>query len=257
MKASGKVALVTGASAGIGAACARALAARGALLAVTSRNAEALERAVPEAFAVPGDLTAAADRRSIVERTLTRFGRIDILINNAGVGLYTPAWQASEEEARRLFELNFFAPLDLIRLAAPAMRRQGSGYIVNVASIAARLTLPWMTLYSSSKFALASLTDGLRMELLRDGIRAMTVCPGYVDTGFQRSAIAGAPPPGVVRARRMAITAEACAAAIVGGIERNARTIVAPRSVWLLVAAARMFPRLVDARMERMIRQAS
>ncbi len=257
MQASGKVALVTGASAGIGAACARALAARGARLAVTSRNADALQRALPEAFAVPGDLTVPADRGRIVESTLGRFGRIDILVNNAGAGLYVPAWQAPDEDARRLFELNFFAPLDLIRLTAPSMRRQGSGFIVNVASIAALVALPWMTLYSSSKFALASLTDGLRMELRRDGIRAMTVCPGYVDTGFQRSAIAGTPPPGVVRARRMAITAEACAAAIVAGIERNARMVVTPRSVWLLVAAARLFPRLVDARMERMLRQAS
>ena len=120
-----------------------------------------------------------------MSRTIERFGRIDLLINNAGAGLYAPSHMASMEEARRMWELNFFAPLDLIQRVAPAMKRQRSGFIVNVGSIAGKVTLPWFTLYSASKYAIGSLTDGLRMELRQFGIHTMTVCPGYVNTRFR------------------------------------------------------------------------
>ena len=89
-----------------------------------------------------------------------------------------------------MWELNFFAPLDLIQRVAPAMKRQRSGFIVNVGSIAGKVTLPWFTLYSASKYAIGSLTDGLRMELRQFGIHTMTVCPGYVNTRFQQECAA-------------------------------------------------------------------
>ena len=111
------------------------------------------------------------------------------------MGLYDPAWSAPMADARSLFELNFFVPLALTQLVAPHMRGAASGVIVNVSSIAGRVTLPWLTLYSASKYALCSLTDGLRMELKKDGIHTITVCPGYVKTSFQEHALGGEPPP--------------------------------------------------------------
>src|SRR5437660_12443669 len=108
----------------------------------------------------------------------------------------------------------------MVQLVAPAMRRQKRGCIVNVGSIAGKITLPWFTLYSVSKYALGSLTDGLRMELKRDGIHAMTVCPGYVDTGFQNHVIHGSPPAAIGARRKFSITADQCAEAIARGVER-------------------------------------
>jgi short-subunit dehydrogenase len=203
------------------------------------------------ALITAGDLTDESVRQSVVERTLDRFGAIDILVNNAGVGLYIPSWEAPEVEVRRLMELNFFALLSMVRLVAPHMRARRSGTIVNVGSIGGKIVLPWLTVYSASKYAVGALTEGLRMELRRDGIRTMLVCPGYVLTDFQRRAV-GEIPPQVVRGRRFAITAAQCAMDIRRGVERDARTVMSPRVGWLLVALARLLPRAVEARMARM-----
>ncbi len=185
MRIDGKVVLITGASEGIGAACAAEFARAGAKLSLTARSEEGLNRAGPAALVTPGDLTGDDTRRRVVARTLERFGAIDILINNAGVGTYLPSWNMPMEEARRLMELNFFALLDMTQLVAPHMRARKSGMIVNIGSIGGKIVLPWSTLYSASKYAVGALTEGLRMELRRDGVHAMLVCPGYVKTGFQ------------------------------------------------------------------------
>ena len=251
MQIDGKIVILTGASEGIGAACAAELARYGARLSLTARSEEALLKAVPGALVTPGDLTHDATRRAVVERTLERYGAIDALINCAGAGLYLPSWEAPMEEARRLMELNFFALLGMTQLVAPHMRARGQGLIVNVSSIAAKITLPWLTLYSASKSAVATLTEGLRMELRRDGVRTMLVCPGYVKTNFQRNALAGRPPAGIVQGKVFAIDAAQCAAAIRRGLERDARTIVTPRACWILAALARVFPALVEERLAK------
>ena len=210
MRIDGKVVLITGASEGIGAACAAEFARAGAKLSLTARSEAGLQRAGgAEPLITPGDLTDAAVRRRVVERTLERYGVIDILINNAGTGFYLPSWSESMEHTRRMMELNFFALLGMTQLVAPHMRERRSGMIVNVGSIAGKLTLPWMTLYSASKSAVGSLTEGLRMELQRDGVHAMLVCPGYVKTGFQKNVSVGQAPPKVQQGRRFAITAGA------------------------------------------------
>lgn len=250
-----KVVLITGASEGIGAACAREFRLRGARLSLNARSEDKLkEVGGPDALAEAGDIALPEVRRRVVERTLERFGAIDILINNAGIGLYAPAWEAKPADARALFELNFFAALDMIRLVVPHMRERRSGMVVNIGSIAGKVTLPWFTLYSASKFALGSLTEGLRMELAADGIRMMLVCPGYVSTAFQSHALAGAAPDRLLRGRRFAITAEQCAAAVARGVERDARTVVTPRIGWALIAAVRLFPRIVEAQMAKIRR---
>lgn len=151
-----------------------------------------------------------------------------------------------------MFELNLFAPLALTQLVVPHMLEQNSGMIVNISSIAGKITLPWFTLYSVSKFALGSLTDGLRIELKRRGIHAMTVCPGYVRTDFQSHALGGSPPAPVVQGRKFAITADECAEAIARGVERDARTVMVPRIGWLFVALSRMLPGVVESRLADM-----
>jgi len=247
----GKVILVTGASEGIGAACAQAFRRRGARLSLIARSEDRLRRvAAQDDLVTAGDLRDETVRRDVVKRTVERFGRIDVLINNAGVGLYTPAWRAPLDQTRQMFELNFMAPLDLIQQVVPHMRQQHSGAIVNVGSIAGKVTLPWFTLYSASKFAIGSLTDGLRMELRSFGIHTMTVCPGYVKTRFQQNVLTGAAPRLTGLRQRWAITPERCAEDIARGLERSARTVVTPRTGWVLVALERIFPTAVDRRLE-------
>jgi short-subunit dehydrogenase len=254
MRVDGKVVLITGASEGIGAACAAEFARHGAKLSITARNEAALVRAGgPGALITAGDLTDPETRRSVVARTLERFGAIDILINNAGVGLYSPTWRAPVDETRRMWEVNYFALLGMIQEVVPHMRARRSGTVVNVGSIGGIVTLPWLTLYSSTKFAVGSLTEGLRMELLADNVHAMLVCPGYVRTAFQQNALGGEPPSDVQRARRMAITPEQCAVDIRRGVERGARTVMSPKSGWFLVLVSRLFPGETQRRMAAMV----
>jgi len=255
MQIQGKVVLITGASEGIGAACARVFEARGARLAIIARNAEKLATVGgPDTLRITGDITSEEMQRAAVTQTVERFGGIDILVNNAGMGLYAPAWKAPMTDTRRMFELNLFAPLALAQLAAPHMRERKTGMIVNISSIAGKVTLPWMTLYSVSKFALGALTDGLRAELKQDGIRVMTVCPGYVRTDFQAHALGARPPKPIAKGKRFAITAGECAEAVARGVEREARTVVVPRVGWVLVALSRLFPAMVEARLAAMNR---
>jgi short-subunit dehydrogenase len=247
MQIADSVVLITGASQGIGAACAAAFRRRGAKLALLARNAEKLQAVAANGeLVLAGDVTDSGFRQDAVARTLKTYGAIDVLINNAGAGLYTPAWDATEGQVRSLFDLNFFAPLALAQLVIPQMRQRRRGMLVNIGSIAGEITLPWFTLYSTSKHALGALTAGLRMELQRDGIRAMTVCPGYVDTEFQQHAIAGKPPAALRRSRPLSVTVEECAEAVAHGVERDARTVVTPRTGWALIWSRRFFPATVD-----------
>ncbi len=250
MQIQGKVTLITGASEGIGAACAAEFARAGARLSLTARSESGLRAAAnADALITPGDITREETRQAVVERTIERFGAIDILINNAGAGLYMPSWKAPMDEVRRLMELNFFALLDITQRVVPHMRVRRSGMIVNIGSIAGKVPLPWLTLYSASKFAVGAFTEGLRMELRRDGVHALIVCPGYVRTAFQDHARGGAAPDRIISGRRFAITAEHCAAAIRRGVERDARTVVTPRTGWLFILAMRLFPSFVESRM--------
>jgi short-subunit dehydrogenase len=251
MRLEGAVALITGASEGIGAATADLLRQRGARLSLVARSESRLiSLSGPKDLVNPGDLLKPADRKRVIERTMEKYGRIDLLINNAGAGLYAPSHQTSMEDARKLFELNFFAPLELSQLAAEHMKNQRGGTIVNVSSIAGKMTLPWFTLYSASKYAVVSLSEGLRMELRSYGVHCMAVCPGYVRTRFQMNVLHGAPPALTAWQRHWAITPQQCARDIVKGIERGARTVVTPRSGWLLVAAQRLFPGVLERRLE-------
>jgi NAD(P)-dependent dehydrogenase (short-subunit alcohol dehydrogenase family) len=187
----GRVALVTGAFRGLGLAAAERLAARGAAVAVNVRDPEraaATARQLGErGFAVPGDLGDPAGLRSIVDRTLERFGRLDILVNNAAVALSTRFEQIAEEEWRRTFEINVTAVFLLTRAVLPAMKEQGYGRIINLSSTAGKTV---STLggahYTASKAALLGLTRASAKELGPYGITVNAVCPGLIDTELTR-----------------------------------------------------------------------
>src|SRR5512146_142779 len=164
-----QVVILTGASAGIGAAIARRLAGGGARLVLSARRAdrlEALARALDPAgtrvVAVAGDITLEADRRRLVDEALTRFGRIDALVNNAGYGTRGPVERVPVDLIRRNFETNLFALIALIQVVVPHLRAQGTGRIVNIGSVAGRIVRPLSSVYDSTKHALEAITDGLR-----------------------------------------------------------------------------------------------
>jgi NAD(P)-dependent dehydrogenase (short-subunit alcohol dehydrogenase family) len=187
----GRVALVTGASRGFGLATARRLAERGAAVAVHVRDAGRAEAAArhlgDRGFAVAGDLGNPADLPAIVSRALDRFGRIDVLVNNAAVALPTRFERIAEEEWRRTFEVNVTAVFLLIRAVLPAMKEQGYGRIVNLSSTAGKTV---STLggahYTASKAALQGLTRAAAKELGPYGITVNAVCPGLFDTELTR-----------------------------------------------------------------------
>ncbi|HET9212211.1 MAG TPA: SDR family NAD(P)-dependent oxidoreductase [Thermoanaerobaculia bacterium] len=187
----GRVALVTGASRGFGLATAKRLAERGASVAVHVRDSERAEAAARQVgdrgFAVHGDLENPAGLRAIVDRTLDRCGRLDVLVNNAAMALTTRFEQITEEEWRRTFEVNVTAVFLLIRAVLPAMREQGYGRIVNISSTAGKTV---STLggahYTASKAALQGLTRAAAKELGPYGITVNAICPGLFDTELTR-----------------------------------------------------------------------
>jgi short-subunit dehydrogenase len=248
----GKVVIVTGASEGIGARLAMALRKRGALLGLVARNEDKLRAvACPDDLILPCDLVQDAGRAAIIDKTVERWGRIDVLLNNAGRGAYYSATETPLDDARSLFDLNFFAPFHLAQLAAPWLKKS-KGTLVNVSSIAGQMTLPWLPVYCASKFALTSLTSSQRMELRRHGVNVMAVFPGYVDTDFQANSTGASAPQTIVKGRRFAVSAEECAEAIVKGIEHRRTEVVTPSIGRVLVWLNRLFPSIVESRIGAM-----
>lgn len=190
----GRVVLLTGASRGIGRRAAERLAKLGATLALTARSADDLAKVVSEvraagglAEAFPGDLTKPEDRVRIVSQTVERFGRLDVLINCAGVCSFGEFSTSTEEIVRKVLEVNFFAPAEMIRVCQPHLTRSfetaRDGWrpaVVNVASICGRWGIPSMSEHCASKHAFVGLTESLRGEFERFGIDVLLVLPGLV-----------------------------------------------------------------------------
>ncbi len=177
----GKVVLVTGASSGIGAACAEQLAQRGCTVYGSSRNATFQ----PKAYrSVRMDVQDDQSVNSAVSRVIQEAGTIDALVNNAGCGLAGAVEDTSTEEAIRQMDVNFMGAFRVARAVLPVMRQRGSGVIVNVSSLGGLFGLPFQSFYSASKFALEGFTESLRHEVSRLGIRVVLIEPGDVRTGF-------------------------------------------------------------------------
>lgn len=251
MKFKNKVALVTGASDGIGRALALELARAGADVAILARSTARLQELSKqvEAFGVRSlpltcDVTDRAALTSAVHQTAESFGRLDLLINNAGMGLYSEMTQVPLDDFERLMELNFWAPIVATQAAATHLEKRG-GIIINISSILGKLDYPGMGAYCATKHAVNSISNVLRMELREKGIEVLTVCPGRVDTGFQLHAIKYQ----TLRNPRFSVAAmspEWVARVIVRAAWRHKREIVLPRAGWVLVAIQHLWPRLGD-----------
>ncbi len=189
-KLDGRAALVTGASSGIGEATALALAAEGARVAIAARRVERLmkladriRRNSGEALPIEADVADEAQASSMVERAMQDFGRLDILLCIAGVGVAAPFQNTTTAEYRRMIDVNFLGLLYPIHAALPAMKQQGSGHIVIMSSGTGRYIHP-STVYSGTKHAASAMAESLRREIGKDGIRVTVIEPGAVQTEF-------------------------------------------------------------------------
>jgi NADP-dependent 3-hydroxy acid dehydrogenase YdfG len=185
----GRVALVTGASSGIGVATARALAAAGAHVSIAARRqdrldavARDLQKSGAKVLVLAADLLREEENRRIVAATEAHFGRLDILVNNAGVMLLSPVDGANSDDWRRMLELNVLAPMVSSQAALPGMRARGDGHIVNISSTAGRIANPNVSGYSASKFGIVAFSESLRREVYKDKIRVTVIEPGIVET---------------------------------------------------------------------------
>ena len=191
MQIKDKIAIVTGASGGIGLAVARLLAQGGAKVVLAARSADKLkqlEREIPGSFAVPTDMRKQEDIIQLVQQTEQKFGRIDILINNAGQGLLSPVASIDLKDYREIMELNVFAVLEAMQAVIPIMRKQGGGTILNVSSLVSKNYFPKLGGYASTKYALNALSLTARQELASDKIVVSVFHPKMTATEFGQNA---------------------------------------------------------------------
>jgi NADP-dependent 3-hydroxy acid dehydrogenase YdfG len=193
-----KVVVITGASAGIGAALAAELGKRGAKLVLAARRADALADAVmhagPNAHAVVADVTRREDHARLVADAIERFGRVDVYVNNAGRGISRPVSQLTDEDLDEMYLVNVKSVIYGVQAVLPHMKQRGTGQIVNVSSMLGRVPFaPIRSAYSAAKHALNSLTANLRQELRTTdpGIKVTLILPGVVATEFGNRALHG------------------------------------------------------------------
>lgn len=178
-----KVVLITGGSSGIGKAIGEYLHARDYMVYGTSRNPSQYVDSVPFSL-LSLDVTRLETIELAISEIIQREGKIDVLVNNAGVGITGPVEETPSEEIRIAFEINFYGPLHMIRAVLPHMRKQGSGHIINITSIAGYMGLPYRGIYSATKGALEIITEAYRMETIQFGIQMTNVAPGDFATNI-------------------------------------------------------------------------
>jgi short-subunit dehydrogenase len=249
-------ALITGASSGIGRALSIELARHGVDLVLLARREERLAEVAPQisalnrrAIPVAGDVTDPATRRRALDAARDELGGLDILINNAGVAAHGRFADADPGRLRPIMEVNFFAPVELIRDAIPLLRAGTQPIVVNIGSVLGRRGSPHKSEYSASKFALHGFSEAVRPELARLGIDVLVVAAGPTETEHFNVLLEGTAELPWGDPPRM--PAEKAARMIVRGIERGRLEIVTGWRARLLLAANRLCPRIVDRIMAR------
>jgi short-subunit dehydrogenase len=247
----GKRAVLTGASSGIGRALAVELARHGAQLVLAARSAGPLDELAhnlsapnQKAFTVQTDVTSTDDRERLIRTAVEKMGGIDLLINNAGIASWGHFATSDEAVMREVMEVNFFAPIELMRLAIPHLTKGNEPAIVNISSMCGRRAMPAWPEYSASKFALSGISESLRAELARFDIDVILVVPGLTKTDLRAHM-----PRNEGKARidfDKGMAPEAVAVKIVGAIRRGKREVVIGSDAKWMLRMHRWFPRLLD-----------
>jgi NAD(P)-dependent dehydrogenase (short-subunit alcohol dehydrogenase family) len=249
-----QVALVTGGASGIGRALCEELGGRGAVVVVSDLN-ESGARQVADGIIAAGGRASAAwldvrqeiAVRALVETVAAEHGRLDLMVNNAGIGAGGELRELTLEHWRTVIEVNLMGVIHGVAAAYPVMIRQKSGHIVNIASLSGLIASPGLAPYAATKGAVVSLTAALRAEAEAYGVKASAVCPGFVMTNIFQSAIGVRFDAGDLLARigLPLISPAQAARSILAGVERNQALIVFPRSARLLWRLARLSPALL------------
>lgn len=256
----GKRTILTGASGGIGRAVALELARHKARLVLVGRSEAELRKTQQavwelggEAHLVVADVVSESDRRRIVDETLRQLGGLDLLINNAGVASWGHFSTSEEHVVREIMEVNFFAPVELIRLAIPHLTEGNEPAVVNVSSMCGRKAMPAWPEYSASKFALCGMTESLRGEMARFDIDVLLVVPGLTKTGLRDNMLRNDGKAKIEYEKGM--EPEAVASKIVKAIRRNwTETVIGSDAKWML-RMNRWFPKLLDFLLARKVRK--
>jgi len=250
-----KVVIITGASMGIGAATARAFAQAGAKVVLAARSGDlltALAREIGEerALAVPTDVTKRAQVDTLMRRAVEKFGRIDILVNNAGVGMAGAIATLNPANFEKIFATNVLGPVYAMQAAAPYLRQNGGGIILNVSSMVSKLPIPMIGSYRATKSALNMLSENARMELARDNIRVIIVYPNITASNFYKNTL-DARNAGQMSfdQHRRAQSSEFVAQKIVEGARREPREVFMSGGNRMFAFIAGLFP----ARFEKML----
>jgi len=254
-----KVALITGGSSGLGRAIADAFAAAGAKVVIAALEADAVDAAVKaicsaggEAAGYQADLTRQEDVQRLFAQAITRFGRLDVLVNNAGRSVRGAVLDTTPEQFRELLELNFLSAVRCTRAAAEELLKR-RGHVVNIGSLASKAAARWVGAYPATKFALAAYSQQLRLELGPRGLHVLLVCPGPIQRAAPRLyALEGAdrvpesarlPGAGV---RLKAVSPSKLAAMILTACRRRQAELVVPARTRLLFALSQLWPDLGD-----------
>jgi short-subunit dehydrogenase len=258
MALEGKVVVVTGASMGIGEAIAKIFADHAAAVVMLSRDAGRVEAARARVGHSDRMLAMACDvrHREEIDRalglTLHHFQKVDVWVNNAGHGLLDSVASMEMAACREMFDTNFFGAVSAMQAVIPVMREQGGGTIINISSVAGHVPVPFHAAYSATKFALNAIGKGAGVELRKDGIHVLTVCPGYVRTAFGDNAIRGGELKRVRPARVRGITAERVARATLQGYLKRKREVIVPWTMYFPQKIYQLFPALVEWSMAKM-----
>jgi len=250
--------VVTGASSGIGQAIARRLAATGARLIVSARREERLGALVAEiaatggeAFAVVGDITDEGTRTRLAAAVSQRWSGLDMLVNNAGGGAFGPFADSTSDRLRRLFELDFFAPVELTRICLPSLRAAAAErrrpLVVNVGSVLAHCAVPWKSEYCAAKFAMRGWNDAVRSEWAREGIDLLLASPSTTASEFFERVEVGEGLSRPVGGSRWFApsTPDRVACDIVRAVRRGRHEVVSSWGGLCLVWANRLFPAVI------------
>jgi short-subunit dehydrogenase len=261
MEISGKVAVITGASMGIGEAIAKLFVERGAKVVLLSRDVTRAEAArqrigrLDQTKALACDVRRPEEIEQVVSATVGQFSRIDVWVNNAGHGLRDSVAHMDREQYRQMFETNLFGTISAMQAVVPIMEKQGGGTIINISSVAGHIPLPFSAAYSATKFAMNAIGKAARVELKSAGIHVLTVCPGFVRTEFAANALKGKQVPQVRPNSARGVTAERVARATLDGYRKQKREVVVPWTMLPVIKLYQMFPGLVETAIQRMVRR--
>ncbi len=239
MELRGSIAIVTGASRGIGTFIAETLTRKGASVALAARSEQELketqarvEQLGGRAISVPTDVGKTRDLEVLVERTEAELGPVDLLVNNAGIEHYAHYQEIDIDKIEKILRVNLWAPEVLSRLVLPGMVERRRGHIVNVASVAGKTAVPYNSVYSSSKHGLVGFSWSLREEMKSYGVGVSVVCPGFVsDSGMFHNWSQGNKPPAVSRA----VEPRDVADAVVKAIEKNKAEVIVAKGLTKIV----------------------